>query len=122
MNKKSILIVEDEGIIQRLFLRLLGPLGHGLVCAGGLAEGIQKMKVQRLDLLITDLKLPDGAGIDVIRHFKEKFPRSDVLIVTASLTPEEQLRRASAMGVTKYLYKPFEAKELLSAVRSALKN
>lgn len=97
------------------------PLGFKIICANGLIEGTDKMNVPQLDLLVVDLKLTDGSGIDVIRQFKIKFPQSRILIVTGSLTPEDHLKEASELGVTDCIYKPFKVEELIGVVQFVIK-
>ena len=81
---KKILLVEDEQIIQVLCRRLLGQMGFDLRVAGSVAEAGEAIKDYPPDLLITDLRLPDGDGVEVIMLLKERAADAKVIIVTGS--------------------------------------
>lgn len=122
-NSRKILIVEDEKVIQALCKRILIKMKYELVFAGGAQEASARIQESDdLDLLVTDMMLPDGDGIGVILRFREKYPRTKVLIITGSPTPESTLEPLKEMGFSKedVLCKPFEIKEFESAVRKCL--
>lgn len=125
MNKEEkrpprILLVDDESVIRELLGRVLGGLGCDLVPAAGLEEALARLDGTAFDLLITDLRLPDGNGADVIRHFKARWPAASVLVITGSLTPEERLAQIQDFPLTDCIHKPFEPPVLQQAVRRAL--
>ena len=120
MKVKSVLIVEDENLIQRLCKRLMADLDVDLIFVSTIQEGLDVIENTPLDLLITDLKLPDGSGVDVFLRFKRKYEGKDAIIMTGSLTPEEQLSHAERYGSYKFLRKPFDIEDFRSAVTSAI--
>ena len=119
MSPKKILIVEDEEVIRRLCGRLLSKAGRELILVETVQEAFDTIKNNELDLLVTDLRLPDGHGIDVIKRFKEKFPEKNAIIITGSPTPEDRLHQIEELNI-ECIFKPFEPPVLEAAVRKAL--
>lgn len=120
MSQKKILLIEDEAIIQSLCRRLLAKTGWELILAGTLGEAREKMKGPAVDLLITDLKLPDGDGVEIIRELRERFPKTKAMVITGSPSPESRLEKLTELGVTDIIFKPFEVEEFEKAVHKAL--
>jgi len=120
MDKKKILVVEDEEIIRKLCKRLLSKLGHEVSAVGTLKEAEKKVEEIEWDLLISDLKLPDGSGVDMIRFFKKRFPQKKALIITGSLTPDRCSEPVGDIGVIDCIAKPFDIDQFISAVKKAL--
>jgi DNA-binding NtrC family response regulator len=106
-----ILIVEDEVIIRGELRRLLARQGHEVSEAGSVAEALADRELDALDLVITDLRLPGGAGTDLIA------PAGDtpVLVMTSYATVKSAVE-AMKLGATDYVAKPFDHDELLLLV------
>ena len=68
MHINKILIVEDEEIIRRLFQRILSKTEYQLVLVENVTDAFKMIQSEKFDLLITDLRLPDGHGLDVTEH------------------------------------------------------
>lgn len=117
---KKILIVEDEIVIRRLCERILTKLGHQLIFAESVQTALAAAQNMRPDLLISDLKLPDGHGSAVIQRLKENYPEMRVIIMTGSPTPDEKLALLASLGDFPCLRKPFDNFDLEKAVRNAL--
>lgn len=120
MNPKKILLVEDEEVIRRLMKRVLLKSGHELTFGEGVQLANQLIQKNSFDLLITDLKLPDGTGVDVIEKFMKKFPDKNIIIVTGSPTPEDRLQHIKNFDELECIFKPFEPATLNEAVKKAL--
>ena len=69
----SILVVDDEPMIRALVRRVLEKEYSSIVIVGSLQEGISSINRQEFDLLLTDLRLPDGHGVELMCKFHEKF-------------------------------------------------
>ena len=123
MNPYKILVVDDEEHMRKLCGRILGGLGYEAVFAQTLAEACEKINSQeRLDLLVTDLNLPDGQGLDVIRAARAKFPAAGVVVITALLSPETFQAEFQSLGVSEndMLSKPFAISGFETAVKAQL--
>ena len=120
MTQKRILILEDEIVIQRLCERLLAKTGHELLFARTLKTAFEAIEKKDLDLFISDLKLPDGNGVEAIRRFKEKYPNKRVIIMTGSLSPENRMRAIEDLNISLFLYKPFDNIDFEATVQIGL--
>jgi len=123
-NKKKILVIEDEEVIQSLCRRLLARMGYASVIVGGLKAAMQEIeKSNDIDMLITDMRLPDGNSMDAIQKVCQKHPKTKILMITGSVTiPEDRMTQLKDMGLTEknVLFKPFEMKEFESIIDRCL--
>ena len=120
---KRVLVVDDEADFLATYERLFGRQGYEVITAtsraAGLAAVLAALSGQRLDLVISDLRLPDGDGLDVVRAARGTPDPPPVFVVTGY--PSDETRRAAvAAGATAFFPKPFAAAGLLAAVRSSL--
>jgi len=114
-----ILVVEDEAILRPLIEEMLNQGGYGVVTVGSGKEAINLCQEQPVDLVITDLGLPDMDGLEVIRSLRGSHP--DLPIVAMSGTVGgTSLARASQLGAIAALQKPFDYGELLAVVGKIL--
>jgi DNA-binding response OmpR family regulator len=119
-SPRRILLLEDEPVVRELFKRLLGAAPYALTLAPTVKDGLRETEGGVFDLLISDLRLRDGSGIEVIRRFRDKFPNVPILVVTGSLTPEERIAQVSELGIRECIQKPFELQTMQRAVEEAL--
>ncbi|MBI4386188.1 MAG: response regulator [Elusimicrobia bacterium] len=123
MDHKVIFIVEDEGSIRMICKRLLAQMGHAAVFAKDVQDATQKLAdMKRVDLLVTDMRLPDGDGVEVIAKLRQKFSSAKVLVITGSPVPEFRLERLYEMGFRErdVLPKPFEIGQFIAEVQRCL--
>lgn len=115
----QILIVEDEADIRR-FLRLsLESEGHGVHEAATLQRGLIEAGTRRPDLLVLDLGLPDGDGVELIRALRH-WSAMPVIVLSARSAEGSKIAALDA-GADDYLVKPFGAGELMARVRAQLR-
>jgi two-component system KDP operon response regulator KdpE len=114
-----ILVVEDEPEIRRFVRVALEREGYEAYEADGVERGAIEVGTRRPDLLVIDLGLPDGDGVDLIRRLRAW---SDVpIVVLSARTDEPDKVEALDAGADDYLVKPFGAAELLARVRAQLR-
>jgi two-component system KDP operon response regulator KdpE len=119
-QKPLVLVVEDEPQMRKFVKIALESSGHRVVEAGTTQEGIQQAVSYAPDLVLLDLGLPDGDGMDVVRRVRE-WSAMPILVISAR-GQEESKVRALDEGADDYLTKPFGAPELLARIRVALRH
>ena len=119
---KSVLVVDDETVILRLFQRVLKGLDCRVQSAESVRSAMAALDHEDFDLLITDLRLSDGSGTDVVNQFRASRPERPVMIVTGSLTPGERLSDVEGNQPFQLLLKPVSIAAFREAVAAALAN
>ena len=119
MSKGRILVVDDEDIVRTSCSRTLSPEGYEVRLAKNGVEGLKMASEERFDLVLTDLKMPDMDGIEVLRIIREKWPETAVIIVTGYQTVDTAVK-AIKLGAYDYIEKPFTPDALISAVAEAM--
>jgi two-component system KDP operon response regulator KdpE len=114
-----LLVVEDELPVRRFLRAALGSRGYRLVEAGTVREAEQLATSHNPDLVILDLQLPDGDGVELLGRLRAWSARP-VLVLSARGREEDKVRALDA-GADDYLTKPFGAEELLARIRAALR-
>jgi two-component system response regulator PilR (NtrC family) len=116
---KSILIVDDEQSMREMLAILLKKEGLDVRSAGSRSEAAETLRRGPVDLVLTDVKLPDGDGLEILRHVKSGSPETAVVVMTAYGTSEMAVA-ARKLGAEAYILKPFDVDELRIVVRDAL--
>lgn len=116
----KILIVDDEPIICDFLVELLSSRGYSPTVATGTKQAINKIKTASFDLIISDMNMPDGSGLEVIRAAKLISPGIPILIITAFGSIENAVQ-ATHLGAFNYLTKPFSSETLFSLITQAEK-
>jgi len=118
-GKESILIVDDSTTTLEVLQRNLTAAGYQVFTATCVAEAIETLGSTQLDLVITDLKMPKVSGLDLVRHIRENFKNTEVMMITGYPSIEGAVE-AVKTGAEEFLPKPFTDEELLSAVQRVL--
>ena len=122
MNKKSILIVEDEAEIARLIQQLLEKEGFICCNCGDGLEALRLFQQQQPDLIILDLMLPNLDGLEVCTRIRRQSGAKDPYILMLTAKGEEIDRVIGlSTGADDYLVKPFSPIELVARVRALLR-
>ena len=116
---RRVLVVDDEADFLATYERLLRREGYEVVTVTSRAAGLAALAGEPPDLVISDLRLPDGDGLDVVRAARAARDPVPVIVITGY--PSDETRRAAlAAGATTFLAKPFAAAVLLAAIRSSV--
>lgn len=119
-RKENILIVDDDINILELVQRHLQALDYYTYKAVSVKEALAILKDTTIDLLVTDLKMPEVDGFQLIKYASERYPKMPILVVTGFPSLNHSLD-TSKSGVVDYLVKPFTREELKTAVAHSIK-
>ena len=113
-----ILIVDDHDVVRIGFRQILSEHPRFVVAAeaGTAADALEALRHGKFDVVLLDLSLPDGSGIDLIREVHQQYPEA-VLIVTTVYDDDDNLMRAMAAGADSYLLKDRPSAELSELLR-----
>ena len=120
---KSILIVEDSATTRSLIRAVIEEVGDfNIVEASTGFEALKLLPTQEIDLVVTDINMPDINGLELINFVKSnpRYAHIPLIIVTTERS-EEDKKRGIALGAAAYVTKPFKAPELQDIIRSILK-
>jgi DNA-binding NtrC family response regulator len=118
--KANILVIDDEESIRFSFHRFLAAEGHHVVTAGGYLEALARMDEMEFDLILADIMLDDGWGIDILQEVMRRNVETRVIIMTAYPTTET-VKASFRMQAIDYLIKPLRQEGLLHSVNKALR-
>ncbi|MGB3025496.1 response regulator [Paradevosia shaoguanensis] len=112
-----VVLVEDDEPIRRRLAELLAGWQEAVLVAecGTLADALQAVEREKLDLLVTDLKLPDGNGIEVIKVLRRTQPGAEAMVISV-MTDERTVLDAIEAGATGYLLKDADSIDLIEAI------
>ncbi len=116
-----VLVVDDEPDLRTLYELTLLREGHRVQAAGSLAEARDQLAQQSFDVIITDMRLPDGMGLDLLREVSSARRPERSIMITAYGSAENAVEALKA-GAFDYLTKPVDLKQFRSVVASALQS
>ncbi|MFH1699688.1 MAG: sigma-54 dependent transcriptional regulator [Candidatus Zixiibacteriota bacterium] len=117
--KESVLVVDDAPDTLEILQRNLSSRGYQVFTATNVAEALQFMGNQPIDLVITDLKMPKISGTDLVRHVRANLRDTEIMMITGYASVEGAVQ-ALKDGAEEYLAKPFTDRELYDAVERIL--
>lgn len=116
-----VLVVDDEPDLRTLYELTLLREGHRVQAAGSLAEAREQLERQTFDVIITDMRLPDGMGLELLREISSSRRPERSIMITAYGSAENAVE-ALKSGAFDYLTKPVDLKQFRSVVASALQS
>ena len=118
-NARSALVVDDERDIRELLVLTLGRMGLRVDTAADIASAHAQLADQPYDLCLTDMRLPDGSGLDLITHISSRYPDTPVAMITAYGNVEAAVGALKA-GAFDFVSKPVDLAVLRKLVANAL--
>jgi len=109
-SKFTILVVDDEELIRRFIVSFLSRLGYSSVSAVDGVDALDKMKGNRIDAVITDIKMPKMDGIILTKEISTQYPGVPVMVMTA-FDEEYSAGTAISLGAREFIKKPFSPDE-----------
>jgi CheY-like chemotaxis protein len=128
----DVLVIDDEPAIRNALTRVLERAGHKVRVAVNGADGLEILKAQAADVVITDIIMPKLHGVDAIKAIVEAFPQVRIVAISGggnfssadyqpyAIKTEAYLAAAKLAGAHAVLTKPFKTHEVLQAVEAAL--
>ena len=118
-DKANILIVDDEEVVRLSHLRSLESTDCNARAAEDGRQAISVMEEQDFDVVLLDLRMPDLDGMDVLKTIKQRWPSSEVVVITG-YPSIETAKQAVRLGAFNYLTKPLDPTELRKAANDAV--
>jgi DNA-binding NtrC family response regulator len=119
LEDKTILVVEDDSMMLEFLQEALESRGYSVETASAAAEALELFKSKHPDLVITDIKMPGVSGLDFLADLRSLNRRVPVIVITA-YADLEKAEKAIKYQASDFIKKPFEAPEILEAVRRQL--
>jgi CheY-like chemotaxis protein len=108
--KYTILVVDDEELMRYLVVSYLSKLGHSCFTAMDGVDALEKMKKNRIDAVITDIRMDNMDGITLINEISKKYPEIPIMVMTA-FDKDYSEGTAISIGAREFIKKPFSLDE-----------
>ncbi|HVG36514.1 MAG TPA: sigma-54 dependent transcriptional regulator, partial [Thermoplasmata archaeon] len=119
MSGQRLLIIDDEAPIRDMLAFFFHKRGFEVLTASNYAEGSASVLSSSPDLILCDIKMPDGNGLDLLKKIKSESPKTPVIMITAHTSTADAIDAMKA-GAVDYIAKPFNVEELGLIVDRAL--
>lgn len=119
MEPRSVLIVDDEASIRTSLKKVLGNAGYVTKTASSGHEALRVLKKSSVDVVLSDLQMPDDDGFQLLAGVKKEHPRTEVILITGHGTVERAVE-AMKEGAYDFITKPFKKAVILSTVERAI--
>ncbi len=116
----NILIAEDDSVLREHFAAVLSERGYNTITAANGSKALEKLEHQYIDLIITDITMPQTDGFEFITQLREANYQLPILIITARGGIEDK-RKGFAVGADDYMVKPANVNEMIWRVEALLK-
>ncbi len=119
--KKSILVVDDSATVRKFIATSLQLQGFKVLTAADGMEALETMPVEKIDVIITDLNMPDMDGFEFIKNLQSTQEYSSIpIIVLSSLTDPAEKKHAFELGAFSFVEKPFNAESIHREVQRCI--
>jgi CheY-like chemotaxis protein len=122
ISMKRIMVVDDDDLFRAMLNKLLHNAGYSVIVAESGIEALSRQQDDPVDLIITDIIMPDKEGIEIIMELRKKYPATKIIAMSGGgrINPKQYLELAQRLGARKTFAKPFKTTEMLAAVRDLL--
>lgn len=119
IDKNRILIVDDDETVRRSYLRSLESLSCNIEAASDGDQALQTMADKPFDVVLLDMRMPGQDGMSVLRTIKQRWPDSEVVIITGYPTVDSA-KEAVRLGAYDYISKPVAPQDVINVTDSAI--
>jgi len=118
-EKTKILVVDDEEVVRRSHIKTLASINCNVEVVPGGLEALQAMEQRPADVVLLDLRMPGMDGMDVLKTIKQRWPETEVVIITGYPTIETA-KEAVQLGAYDYLAKPVGPDDVINVANGAM--
>jgi len=118
-DKNRVLIVDDDEVVRWSYLRSLQSVSCNVAAASDGEEALQTMEQNPVDVVLLDMRMPGQDGLSVLRAIKQKWPESEVVIITGYPTVASA-KEAVRLGAYDYVAKPVGPQEVINVTDAAI--
>jgi CheY-like chemotaxis protein len=115
VRRPVVLVIDDEEMVRLAIQLVLESEGYEVLQAGDGLEGIRTLERERVDLVVTDMRMPRAGGAEVLAAVRGRTPPVKVIVITGYTAQDPET--AMAMGADAFVYKVFSREDLLQRVR-----
>jgi DNA-binding response OmpR family regulator len=115
-----LLVIEDDDLISKLVRVIFEHRGYAVEVAETYADGAAAIEASKPRVIILDIALPDGDGLDLLRHLRRDLHRTEPVVVLTASRREDKYLQAFQCGASGFVTKPFDPKEFGDLVEFAL--
>lgn len=117
-SKLKVLICEDNSMAQKVLQYTLKKMGHEVIVTDNGKEGIDLLKDEDVQLVITDINMPYNNGLELIQFLRKQYGKKIPVLIVSKINLEESKKHAAELGADGYITKPFDPQELVDAIES----
>lgn len=114
----KVLVVDDEEMLRNLLARILEREGYSVSTASGGKQALGFLEKSDFQIMVSDVKMPEMSGFELLKEAKQKYPRLAVVMMTA-FGDDGTIKEAMNLGADGYVAKPFKSHDLTSEVQRA---
>lgn len=119
MEKKCILVADDDDLTREAMAEVLQDEGYDVLLASNGEEAVSQLATNHPHLILTDLQMPGLDGLGILTHVRDSYPTLPVIIFTADITIDAE-RTAKRLGAKDYINKPLNFADVLTRIAHAL--
>jgi two-component system response regulator RegX3 len=119
-TEKTLLVIDDEEPFRDFLQGVLEDRGYRVITADSVEQGLRAMACSAVDLVITDMMMPDMRGSELVALLRNKGSKIKILAMTGHPAGDAALAASEAFRVDGVMYKPFSAKEIVAVVQGLL--
>ena len=114
----KVLVCEDNKLTQRVLEVSMRKLDFDILVATDGEQGINLIRENDIDLIITDINMPYNSGLEIVEFVRKNYEKKIPVIIVTNINLEDTRRHAKELGADAYITKPFDPSELLDAIHS----
>jgi len=118
-EKSKILVVDDEEALRTVLSSELVSEGYSVQDAGDGDEAIASLEKEKFDLILLDIKMPRVTGFEVLKHVKERYPQTKVVMLTGFADLKNAIE-SKKLGAEDFVSKPYDLVDLLTTIERVL--